>query len=79
MKRSSISPLNNPKSGEEAQGLVHQLNHVREKRSNEVKMEIHNDDVNESAEAFIKRFRQQLQIQRLKSIKNYQDMLARGL
>ncbi|RWR83085.1 Protein of unknown function DUF761 [Cinnamomum micranthum f. kanehirae] len=79
MKRSSISPLNNPKLEEEAQGLIHQSNHVREKRSDEVKMEIRYDDVNESAEAFIKRFRQQLQIQRLGSIKNYEDMLARGL
>ncbi|GMN50042.1 hypothetical protein TIFTF001_019214 [Ficus carica] len=36
-------------------------------------------DINESAEAFIKNFRQQLLIQRLDSIENYQQMLARGL
>ena len=36
-------------------------------------------DINESAEAFIKKFRQQLLIQRLDSIENYQKMLARGL
>ncbi|KAF5741728.1 hypothetical protein HS088_TW10G00733 [Tripterygium wilfordii] len=36
-------------------------------------------DINESAEAFIKKFRQQLLIQRLDSIENYQQMLARGL
>lgn len=36
-------------------------------------------DINESAEAFIKNFRQQLLIQRLESIENYQQMLARGL
>ncbi|XP_062089830.1 uncharacterized protein LOC133796364 [Humulus lupulus] len=36
-------------------------------------------DINESADAFIKKFRQQLLIQRLDSIDNYQQMLARGL
>ncbi|PON50964.1 hypothetical protein PanWU01x14_219750 [Parasponia andersonii] len=36
-------------------------------------------DINESAEAFIKKFRQQLLIQRLDSIENYQKMLQRGL
>jgi PAB1-binding protein PBP1 len=36
-------------------------------------------DINESAEAFIKKFRQQLLIQRLESIENYEQMLARGL
>ncbi|KAJ9190053.1 hypothetical protein P3X46_001288 [Hevea brasiliensis] len=36
-------------------------------------------DINESAEAFIKKFRQQLLIQRLESIENYEKMLQRGL
>ncbi|KAK6915005.1 Protein of unknown function DUF761, plant [Dillenia turbinata] len=36
------------------------------------------EDINESAEAFIKKFRQQLLIQRLESIENYEQMLARG-
>ncbi|XP_044495799.1 uncharacterized protein LOC123218408 [Mangifera indica] len=36
-------------------------------------------DINESAEAFIKKFRKQLLIQRLESIENYEQMLARGL
>lgn len=36
-------------------------------------------DINESAEAFIQKFRQQLLIQRLESIENYEQMLARGL
>lgn len=35
-------------------------------------------DINESADAFIKKFRQQLVIQRLESIENYEKMLARG-
>ncbi|TXG69304.1 hypothetical protein EZV62_004239 [Acer yangbiense] len=35
-------------------------------------------DINESADAFIKKFRQQLLIQRLESIENYEQMLARG-
>ncbi|KAL5056861.1 hypothetical protein RYX36_028465 [Vicia faba] len=37
------------------------------------------EDVNASADAFIKNFRQQLMIQRLQSIENYEKMLARGL
>lgn len=36
-------------------------------------------DINESAEAFINKFRKQLLIQRLESIENYEQMLARGL
>ncbi|WOK97984.1 hypothetical protein Cni_G06692 [Canna indica] len=36
-------------------------------------------DINEVADAFIKRFREQLQLQRLRSIENYNQMLARGL
>ncbi|KAJ8774811.1 hypothetical protein K2173_017257 [Erythroxylum novogranatense] len=35
-------------------------------------------DINESAEAFIKKFRQQLLIQRLESLENFEQMLARG-
>lgn len=34
------------------------------------------EDVDESAEAFIKKFRNQLLIQRLQSIENYEKMLA---
>ena len=37
------------------------------------------EDINASAEAFINNFRQQLLIQRLQSIENYEQMLARGL
>ncbi|KAL5156523.1 hypothetical protein HKD37_15G041474 [Glycine soja] len=37
-----------------------------------------NEDINASADAFIKNFRQQLLIQRLQSIENYDQMLARG-
>ena len=36
-------------------------------------------DVDASADAFIKKFRQQLTIQRLESIENYEQMVARGL
>ncbi|PSS17868.1 Protein phosphatase Slingshot 1 like [Actinidia chinensis var. chinensis] len=35
-------------------------------------------DINESAEAFINKFKQQLLIQRLESIENYEQMLKRG-
>ncbi|KAK7325228.1 hypothetical protein VNO77_29387 [Canavalia gladiata] len=37
------------------------------------------EDINASADAFIRNFRQQLHIQRLQSIENYNQMLARGL
>ena len=37
------------------------------------------EDINASADAFIKRFRQHLLIQRLESIENYEQMLERGL
>ncbi|KAI4355727.1 hypothetical protein L6164_004474 [Bauhinia variegata] len=37
------------------------------------------EDIDASADAFIKNFRQQLLIQRLQSIENYEKMLARGL
>lgn len=36
------------------------------------------EDINQSAEKFIKNFRQELQIQRLESIASYEEMLARG-
>ncbi|GFZ04089.1 hypothetical protein Acr_16g0007130 [Actinidia rufa] len=35
-------------------------------------------DINESAEAFINKFKQQLLIQRLESIESYEQMLKRG-
>ena len=37
------------------------------------------EDINESAENFIQKFRQQLLLQRLESLENYDKMLARGL
>lgn len=36
------------------------------------------EDINESAEAFIRKFKQQLLLQRLDSIEDYQQMLKRG-
>ncbi|KAK3219425.1 hypothetical protein Dsin_013395 [Dipteronia sinensis] len=58
---------------------------VTEKKSPETASNINNKlesqpsmDINESADAFIKNFRQQLRIQRLESIENYEQMLARG-
>ncbi|KAH7547379.1 uncharacterized protein LOC107408349 [Ziziphus jujuba] len=63
-------------------------NHVVEKKeepvaeTNSKKVELEKKpsmDINESAEAFINKFRQQLLIQRLESIENYEQMLARGL
>ncbi|KAG9129966.1 hypothetical protein Leryth_007085 [Lithospermum erythrorhizon] len=35
-------------------------------------------DINKSADAFIQRFRQQLLLQRLESLENYEQMLKRG-
>ncbi|CAL0322007.1 unnamed protein product [Lupinus luteus] len=37
------------------------------------------EDINASADAFIKNFKKQLLIQRLNSIENYEQMLQRGL
>lgn len=37
------------------------------------------EDINEEADAFIRRFREELHLQRLQSIENYNQMLARGL
>ncbi|PIN10846.1 hypothetical protein CDL12_16554 [Handroanthus impetiginosus] len=37
------------------------------------------EDINESAEAFIRKFRQELRIQRMESIENYKQMLQRGI
>lgn len=36
------------------------------------------EDINESAEAFIRRFRQQLLLERMESVENYEQMLKRG-
>ncbi|KAK6795500.1 hypothetical protein RDI58_008953 [Solanum bulbocastanum] len=36
------------------------------------------EDINESAENFIKKFKQQLLLQRLESMENYEQMLKRG-
>ncbi|KAG8388284.1 hypothetical protein BUALT_Bualt02G0109600 [Buddleja alternifolia] len=36
------------------------------------------EDINKRAEAFIRKFRRQLVLQRLDSIENYQQMLKRG-
>ncbi|XP_068647089.1 uncharacterized protein [Aristolochia californica] len=53
--------------------------HVGDRRPVEVsKVERQASDVNEHAEAFIRRFRQQLMIQRLESLENLEKMLARG-
>lgn len=75
-----MSPPNlKPMSEEEPRR--HPRPHVTEKKPVEVKKiePRGSEDINESAEAFIKRFRQQLLIQRLESIENYEQMLARGL
>lgn len=37
------------------------------------------EDINQEADAFIRRFREELHLQRLQSIENYNQMLARGL
>ncbi|KAH0687302.1 hypothetical protein KY285_017860 [Solanum tuberosum] len=36
------------------------------------------EDINESAENFIKKYKQQLLLQRLESMENYEQMLKRG-
>lgn len=56
-------------------------NHPRPKAGQQLvgRLESPADDINDCADAFIKRFREQLELQRLQSIENYQQMLARGL
>lgn len=49
------------------------------KKKKKQPMECVPEDINECAEDFIKRFRQNLLLQRLQSIENYKQMLARGL
>jgi hypothetical protein len=88
MKNSSMSPFDTPTT------LPHEkerANDFREKEdvkcyTIEIKEAVTkqkeskpSQDINESAEAFIKKFRQQLLIQRLESIENYEQMLERGL
>ncbi|OVA00455.1 Protein of unknown function DUF761 [Macleaya cordata] len=53
--------------------------HVKGNKPSVREIKIESYDINECAEAFIKRFKQQLRIQRLESIENYEKMLARGL
>ncbi|KAG6425341.1 hypothetical protein SASPL_115771 [Salvia splendens] len=36
------------------------------------------EDINASAEAFIRKFKQQLHLQRLESLENFEQMLKRG-
>ncbi|XP_020572332.1 uncharacterized protein LOC110019104 [Phalaenopsis equestris] len=43
------------------------------------RMDLVEEDINDSAEQFIKRFRENLLLQRLQSIENYRQMLARGV
>ncbi|KAL8043036.1 hypothetical protein ABFX02_09G092100 [Erythranthe guttata] len=48
------------------------------KNKAEIKKKTSDEDINDSAEAFIRKFRQQLVLQRLESIENYEQMLKRG-
>ncbi|KAH0449908.1 hypothetical protein IEQ34_020600 [Dendrobium chrysotoxum] len=43
------------------------------------RMDMVEEDIDASAEKFIKRFRENLLLQRLQSIENYKQMLARGV
>ncbi|KAL0905634.1 hypothetical protein M5K25_024069 [Dendrobium thyrsiflorum] len=43
------------------------------------RMDMAEEDIDASAEQFIKRFRENLLLQRLQSIENYKQMLARGV
>ncbi|XP_077242413.1 uncharacterized protein LOC143882916 [Tasmannia lanceolata] len=80
MKKSSMTPTQPKAKEEEEEEDPLERSHAREKAFVEVrKIDRESDDINECAEAFIRRFRHQLQIQRLDSIENYKKMLARGL
>lgn len=49
-----------------------------EKTARFVRFEYDSNDINDRSEAFIKTFRRKLEMQRLDSIENYHQMLARG-
>ena len=89
MKNSSMSSFDTPTTlqheKEKANDFREKGDHVKP-RTIEIKEAVTkqleskpSQDINESAEAFIKKFRQQLLIQRLESIENYEQMLERGL
>ncbi|CAJ2661354.1 hypothetical protein L195_g022355 [Trifolium pratense] len=67
----SSSPYDHHNEAKKAENSVETNNKKLERKTTE--------DINASADAFIKNFRQQLMIQRLQSIENYEKMLARGL
>jgi hypothetical protein len=69
--REKKNPSSSSSSSHEAEKKVtHQTKKLERMPSEE--------DINASADAFIKNFRQQLMLQRLQSIENYEKMLARG-
>jgi hypothetical protein len=68
---STSSPYDHHNESKKAENSVETNNKMLERKTTE--------DINASADAFIKNFRQQLMIQRLQSIENYEKMLARGL
>ncbi|KAK2425414.1 hypothetical protein QL285_035660 [Trifolium repens] len=68
---STSSPYDHHNEAKKVENSVDTNNKKLERKTTE--------DINASADAFIKNFRQQLMIQRLQSIENYEKMLARGL
>ncbi|CAK7356557.1 unnamed protein product [Dovyalis caffra] len=84
----SIPPQHKGSTTSEARNDVHSCkedkaavrSHVVENKATHNKLASKpSPDIDASAEAFIKKFRTQLMIQRLESIENYEQMLARGL
>ncbi|KAK2432482.1 hypothetical protein QL285_017874 [Trifolium repens] len=69
-KKNPSSSSSSSSSHEAEKKVTHQTKKLERMPSEE--------DINASADAFIKNFRQQLMLQRLQSIENYEKMLARG-
>lgn len=70
LRRLGDSTLLLPTNSKRTKNQRGQKQHLETKKS---------EDINESAENFIQKFRQQLLLQRLESLENYDKMLARGL
>lgn len=67
------------KRSDVAAGLVTAAGASAARAGRAVVVEEEVEDINEQADDFIRRFREQLRLQRLASIENYRQMLARGL
>lgn len=79
MRKSNLQPFSSKEQKKRNYGAGNSASDVAKKTEVVTETKKPTEDINASADAFIKNFRQQLLIQRLQSIENYEKMLARGL